>query len=239
MPHIDVLWEGYHLDAASQVGEQSMTIKKNLYYGSIPVLTYTIHYPQFSSGIFPIAVWKINEYYLEKALKEQQYFEHCLYREAVKTYRDMIENGFPFHAFEAVSTYTLTYQENCTLSLYFDQYEFTGGAHGNTVRHSDTWSLESASRIPLQYLFGGYDPEKIGVPLVNKQIAEQIEAGTGQYFENYQELTAEYFNTNSFYLTPQGIVIYYQQYEIAPYSSGIPTFTIPFYAASNMQPQCS
>ncbi|MFR3751201.1 MAG: RsiV family protein [Enterocloster sp.] len=35
------------------------------------------------------------------------------------------------------------------------------------------------------------------------------------------------FNQNQFFLRPGYIVIYYQQYEIAPYATGIPEFSIP------------
>ncbi|MFU2363539.1 MAG: RsiV family protein, partial [Clostridiales bacterium] len=36
----------------------------------------------------------------------------------------------------------------------------------------------------------------------------------------------ETINFDSYYLTPKGIVIYFQQYDIAPYSSGLPEFLI-------------
>ena len=61
-----------------------------------------------------------------------------------------------------------------------------------------------------------------------RQIELQIEQGTNQYFDNYCCLVLETFNTNQFYLYDKNtIVIFFGQYDIAPYSSGIPTFKIP------------
>jgi hypothetical protein len=73
---------------------------------------------------------------------------------------------------------------------------------------------------------------------INRQIGQQIAGGTGQFFENPEELAAEHLNEQSFYLTPEEVVIYYQQYEIAPYSSGIQQFTIPFTRGGAVQPRC-
>ena len=61
------------------------------------------------------------------------------------------------------------------------------------------------------------------------QIAEQIAAGNDIYFDDYEENVIAEFNPQNFYLTPEGLVIFYQQYAIAPYSSGIMEFTIPYY----------
>jgi hypothetical protein len=60
------------------------------------------------------------------------------------------------------------------------------------------------------------------------QIDSQIKKNPDIYFENYKELIAKTFDRNHFYCTPDGIVIYYQQYDIAPYSSGIREFLIPY-----------
>jgi hypothetical protein len=40
----------------------------------------------------------------------------------------------------------------CIISLWFDRYEFTGGAHGNTVRTAQTWNLQSCVTLKLSEL---------------------------------------------------------------------------------------
>ena len=36
----------------------------------------------------------------------------------------------------------ITYKDDKLISMYFDDYTFTGGAHGTTVRSLQTWDLE-------------------------------------------------------------------------------------------------
>ncbi len=221
-----------------QVQIKEMIIKKDLYYKKTLVLSYTIKYPQFSSDRFKMTLSRINQYYEMKAIAYQMYCEHKLYKLAIEQYEYSIKNGYPVRKFEALVVYTMTYNQNCTISLYFDKYEFTGGAHGNTVRYSDTWSLQKGIQIKLSRLFANQNYKGYIIKTINEQIAEQIKNGSNQYFENYSQLVAENFNEDNFYVTPKGIVIYYQQYEIAPYSSGIPTFTIPYSSGNATRPKC-
>jgi hypothetical protein len=133
----------------------------------------------------------------------------------------------------------VTYNQDCAVSLYFDQYLYTGGAHGNTVRYSDTWNLQSARSIKIDEMFqNSINYKAYIIMIINNQIAEQIKNGENIYFDDYKKNVVKYLNLNSYYLSPQGVVIYFQQYEIAPYSSGIPEFTIPYVEDYVVRPEC-
>ena len=131
--------------------------------------------------------------------------------------------------YEVVLNYTITYNDNDVVSLYFDEYIYCGGAHGNTIRSSQTWNLLNRKIIELKDLYRK-NPNYVSSILkeINKQIEKNIEKGNDIYFENYCCLTSSSFRVESFYLAKDSIVIYYQQYDIAPYSSGILTFNIDF-----------
>lgn len=223
----------------NEVDIEQKEIKNELKYESTVILEYTIRYPQFSSNWFIRAVKIMNKYYEENALKYKSYIMSDLYKMAVEEYKNSVANGYPIRKFEAFMDYTITYNQNCAVSLYFDKYEFTGGAHGNTIRTSDTWSLKRGSTITLESMFPTNNNyiEEIKKEITD-QIAEQIASGNNVYFEDYQKLVNEYFNTNNFYIIPNNLVIYFQQYEIAPYSSGIPTFSIPFAKIKAYPPNC-
>lgn len=216
---------------------ENNTIQDNMYYKKELLLSYMIQYPSFLSDRFQTNA--INRYYKIKALAFEQYCRQRLFKLAVKEYEYSIENGFPVRAFDAVLAYTITYNDNCTLSLYFDQYEYTGGAHGSTLRYSDTWHLKNSRLIKLRQMFSS-DLNYRGyiIKAINAQIAEQIESGNDIYFDDYQKNVKKYFNKNSFYLTEKGIVIYFQQYEIAPYVAGIVGFTIPYSDENVLKPSC-
>ena len=131
--------------------------------------------------------------------------------------------------FEFLVTFQVTYNSGCVVSLYMDQYEFEGGAHGSTQRTSQTWDFSTGKRMQLSDFY----PHN---PSYREEIQNQIQSGIGRrleqepstYFEDYPELLRNTFNAESFYLTPEGLVIYYQQYDIAPYSTGMPQFLLPF-----------
>ncbi|MPM61403.1 hypothetical protein SDC9_108261 [bioreactor metagenome] len=144
---------------------------------------------------------------------------------AVEQYKGDIQNNFPIRVFEAMQVYKITYLHACIISVYFDRYQYTGGAHGNTVRTSQTWQLQRCGLIPLKQLVRCPPDYKT---YILKEVEAQIRKELEIYFENYKELIKQTFNENSFYATSKGIVVYYQQYDIAPYSSGIREFLIPY-----------
>jgi len=209
------------------VTADKITIESTMNYKGSPVLHYRIEYPRFhDSGCQP-ALDYINEWYRKLAVDLQKRYETELYREAADLYDYTVQNQFPFHMYEAVFTYEIPYNQDGVISLYHDQYIYSGGAHGGTERRSETWDVSTGYRITLlQYAKDPIGTRAVILNSIREQIAAQLEEGEGMYFEDYPQLIAEYFNPESFYLTPEGTVIYYQQYEIAPYASGIPTFVI-------------
>lgn len=144
---------------------------------------------------------------------------------AIAQYKEGMEQGYPIRVFDVVQSYEITYLHSCIISLYFDRYEYTGGAHGNTVRQSQTWDLKRCATLTLNQLLTCPQGRKA---YIMNAISSQIRKLPELYFENYEELIAETFQEKSFYCTPDGIVIYYQQYDIAPYSSGIREFLLPY-----------
>ncbi len=205
-------------------------IKRTFTYNSTPVLSVSILYPKLTLRRCPYAQDSINAQIQAQVRDFLDYVSGDLYQQAIATYRESQENEFPFHLYEAILQYEITYNQHCCLSLYRDQYTFTGGAHGSTIRSSDTWSLISGRSIPLSDFFpAGQDYRE---SLINQMI-EQASKNPEVFFEDYQDLIAKYFNEEHYYLTPSGVAIYYQQYEIAPYSTGIVVFSIPY-----MDPSC-
>lgn len=206
-------------------------------YNDIDVLILSIKYPVISMKTNKRAEWIINN---QIAMNVNDYMRNAdyLYDQAVRYYYESQENNFPFHSYEAYMDYTITYNANCILSCYADKYEFTGGAHGSTVRSSDTWDLCSGMYIPLNNIFEpGTDYRLFLTDEIIRQADYNLEQNPGIYFEDYRDLIIRNFNPHSFYVTPQGLTIYYQQYDIAPYSTGIVEFTVP-YRTIGWYPRC-
>lgn len=88
-------------------------------------------------------------------------------------------------------------------------YTYTGGAHGNTIRYSMTIDKATDEPVALKDLFtvAHY------ADYLNKLAASQ-----NQDIHFYHPVTLS--GNEDFYLTDDGIVLYYQLYEVAPYAAG-------------------
>lgn len=119
---------------------ETKILRGELKYHNTVVLTYKITYPEITSpNCFGIDIF--NRYNKNKALKLEKYTKEVLYKDAVDLYKYNTANGYPIMEYEVYSEFEITYNKNDLISLYYDQYIFSGGAHGNTIRSSQTWNL--------------------------------------------------------------------------------------------------
>lgn len=128
----------------------------------------------------------------------------------------------PTLPYEIKSFYTVTEKNDSIISLYNDYYEYLGGAHGSTVRTGYTIYRINEKIISLKDLFlAGFDYKK----LINENIKEEIRKEPDKFFyspENFRGITDE----QGFYIEKDNLVIFFNEYEIAPYVAGIPEFKI-------------
>ena len=199
-------------------------IKRELKYDNVVVLKYYIEYPRIISESSSMSVKKFNLYNEQIAKSIQKNAEGDLYKEAIELYKYNKENNYPIMVYEIYRLYEITLNMSSMISLYADEYIFTGGAHGTTTRTSQTWNMINGRIVNLYEL---YSRNPYFILDILKEISNQIEQNKDLYFDDACCLAINNFNPQSFYLIPRGIVIYYQQYDIAPYSSGIRTFEIP------------
>ncbi|QOX62704.1 DUF3298 and DUF4163 domain-containing protein [Anoxybacterium hadale] len=206
---------------------EKVTLERTMKHKGVPVLHYKIEYPKFIHSQYQNQLDQINCWYQCKAEDLQKEFETVNYRDASEQYDFSLKENYPFPMHEAMVVFHITYNQDCCISLYQDKYIFSGGAHGNTLRTSDTWNVMTGC---LYTLYGNRsDWEQVQKNILNQidgQIKEHLAKGEDWYFDDYSKLVAETFNPQSFYVTPEGIMIYFQQYDIAPYSSGIQEFLV-------------
>lgn len=205
---------------------KTKTLEREMKYRGELLLTYRIDYPHFTGAENFMAVMSVNCFYSRRARSYQRHLERVLYPQAVRQYRFSQEKGFPTRAWEATEEFKVTEETDCIVSMYMDRYEYTGGAHGNTVESAQTWLLPKGEPVSLHGLFAC--PRKESMEYLFRIIEAQIKSQPEIYFENAGELARKNFNKQNFYCTPRGLVVYYQLYDIAPYSSGIRRFRIPY-----------
>ncbi len=134
-------------------------------------------------------------------------------------------NGYDVVKYIANSDYKVTYNKGNILSIIVDLYSYTGGAHGNTTRISYNFDLNTGNIGTIRDFVG--QDVNYNEKIIN-YIKNEINKNPNMYFkEAITSLNAIPYN-QSFYLTDSGIVIYFQEYAIAPYVAGISEFKIPF-----------
>ena len=113
-------------------------------YQNSVVLNCQIRYPQFNNASCnQEAHQTINQYYVTQASEKGRYCRTVLYPQATEEANYSRDRSFPFFPYEFNVSYVVTYSQDCIFSLFSEQYTFTGGAHGSTLRTSETWDAES------------------------------------------------------------------------------------------------
>ncbi|UVI30192.1 PdaC/SigV domain-containing protein [Paenibacillus spongiae] len=115
--------------------------------------------------------------------------------------------------------YAVTFNREGVLSIVIDQYSYTGGAHGITVREGLTFSLKDGKQIELGDLLKSAPNYK---QTLDSKLKEKMKK------EPFEVEAVGLKDKPDFYVKEGGLAIFYQQYEIAPYAAGFPTYTFTF-----------
>ena len=112
------------------------------------------------------------------------------------------------------------YKEYVTYILYTTVY--LGGAHPNTT--IETFTYKNGKRIEIMDVISKEELSKIS-NYVKKEllshpgsVSDMIEEGTVPDYQNYR----------NFYYNDRGLVFIFEQYQVAPYSSGIIEVIVPY-----------
>lgn len=170
--------------------------------------TIRIQYPKIS-GLTDEAQTAINAVFKKQA---EQFIAES---EEQASRRD----GTIEHKYEFQQAFAVSFNREGVLSIVTDQYGYTGGAHGGTVRTGYTFSLKDGKQVELKDLLKAEPDYKQKLDKMLKESSKEI-----SFPDTPGGLTA----SPNFYVSESGIAIFYQQYEIAPYAAGIPTYTFNF-----------
>ena len=206
----------------AQVSVEVVTYQRLITWEGRTVLRIRQRYPRLTEQ--GTGTERINRYYRALAGQWRLRWEEELAPLACEALAQ--QEGRP--PWEAVLDFTVTYNENGLFSLYLDAYEFTGGAHGHTVRRGDTWELpEGMPRSLFSFFPKEKSVKRCMLTEMTAQAQEMRASGEHLFLDDHEALMRKYFEPSQFYLTPDGVVIFYPLYAIAPYVEGFPTFIVP------------
>lgn len=173
---------------------------------------------------------------IEEQIK-QLYNQNCL--EAEKSAREYDQN-FPQNGertssllpFEVGSKYTVTFNQSGLLSFYITEYQYLGGAHPNSVRRGYTYDLDKGEAQKASDLMIWTDRQ------IKQYIASTISKTANKtpdsfFMEEVEKLGQLKFPLQ-FYLAKEGIVFFFNPYEIAPYVAGVIETSILYEGNENL-----
>lgn len=123
---------------------------------------------------------------------------------------------------EFFSIGSVGYIDDNILEIDTFSYRYTGGAHGSNLKSMELYDINSGEKIPstLEEVFN-----------INDENKDELLALLSAYLKPQKERLFMFpIDTlpNSFFLSEDGIIFMWNEYEIAPYASGMITAKIGF-----------
>ncbi len=203
---------------SSLSGQVSLTTISSKEDGSSPRYTITVQTPQLV-GSEDKRVQEFNEKVHDLVMSEISYF-----RENILSHMSVVpvSTGSFFD-----TRYSLVYQRGELWSLKFDFHGYAdGAAHPFHYSLTINYDLQDGQKISLSDLFA----EESGYlkAISSYCIAELSKRDIGFYggFEHGAEPTAE--NYRNWNIANEGLLITFDEYQVAPYAAGPQIVTIPY-----------
>lgn len=129
--------------------------------------------------------------------------------------------------YELKATYTITRPSDAALTVAWEVSSYTGGAHGNLDIITNTYDVKTGKTVDLYDLFKDLDTALNEMSSYSyKKLAENTEDMSNEDMLR-GGTTPDADNFSSFALTPAGIRIFFQPYQVAPWAAGKQIVDIP------------
>ncbi|MDL2273572.1 DUF3298 and DUF4163 domain-containing protein [Oscillospiraceae bacterium OttesenSCG-928-G22] len=183
-------------------------------------------YPTVTSDVYPEGARLLSEHF-ENEMDSR--------KEGFVTDLQLLADGgqppdIPFQS-ELTVTFRVESNRNGFVSFRLITERYAGGQHSVVNFEGLSFSLDKATRISFADLFAVSQEEAADAvkALILKQMEDNIAAADiSPYFAEYPALVDATFAPERFVITEEGLRFFFDVYDIAPYSSGVPEFLVPF-----------
>lgn len=110
------------------------------------------------------------------------------------------------------------------LSVVGDAYSFTSGIHGTSRRVAKNIDLLNNKELKLSDLFSDEAYEEA----LNQKIGEILDKNPDEYSDLWEKPILTKSHQEDFYLSGEGLILYYPPYELSYYARGFVEFCIPY-----------
>ena len=175
--------------------------------------------------------WKgveaVNRYYRRAAQVWRRRWERELYCRACLDLADRRVQGRPFRVWQAELVTCITLQEGALLSLWQEGREHWGYDRPLFLRRGDTWSLTVGAPRTL----GSFYPKKRRwkrqvLAQGEEQMRARLEGGESLLDPDCVQRLRRVFDPENYYLTGEGVQVFFPMYTMASGVEGIPAFSV-------------
>lgn len=195
--------------------------ERTLKLGEEPMLTLSARRPTFPEKG---ALRRVERYFSRCALLLREQWEVTLYAKACQA-RQADELFLPW---QAALDYTVTYWEAPLLSL---RLEITHSDQLHRPQHwyvGETWDCaQGRPRSLRSFLPKGRRWRQQLLEQLTTQAESRIASGESLLNPDCPAVMKRAFDPDRFYLTEEGVALFYPMYLLGPYAEGIPVFTLP------------
>lgn len=129
----------------------------------------------------------------------------------------------PWRAYEYVFTYKVPFNDSGKLSVIYNEYSYTGGAHGMTIGTTYNFDTMTGNIIPLSKLIKGKEKS------IQDYTYQQLQKKYSGYIliKSPNEIILN--DKNRLWVFDKvGIKLIFNEYEVAAYVAGMPEIVVPF-----------
>ena len=123
-------------------------------------------------------------------------------------------------------TFDVFKNDSGIVSVLLKENDYLGGAHEEIVYKAINYELNGGNVLTLGDILV-VDKETY-VPFIKSFVLNKMREKPENYFSTDDNALDDAFDESQFYITNKGIVVYFQVYDIAPYSEGLPTFEMTY-----------
>lgn len=204
-----------------EVGNPEFTVISERYDTDNEYFAGTMESVQITDSEHEVLAKAVNDYFANQKTEFDGNCENMI-KEQTENAED--ENYYDY----SISTKVMR-ADNQVFSICVDVYTYLGGAHGGTVEYGVNFDTQTGEIITYEKLGDIADVVK---STIYKDIDSSKGVGKDELYPEYADTIERYFGEGmkgvDFWFDDRGIVVPFQQYDIAPYSAGIISFNVPY-----------
>jgi len=186
------------------------------------ILTLNVEYPAIIADVEVDSLKKINSSLKTIAQNLIDKYEKESFNYYVIEKSDAESAGLIYTPREISVLFNVEYNQNGIFSVTCAIEEFSGGPHSGIKLESYTYDLNSGDTLTLSHFIEGEDY----LQKVSDYIIAEISKNPNDYYADYGSIVPTLITPTSFFISDEGVCIYFQEYDIAAFLIGAPTFIL-------------